>query len=674
MVVINSFLEKNLQIISKYNPELANKILNHADLQANYEINEAKSGDNILYKNSIAVDDEIDPIWAAVETCSGIQHNCKRSITFLCGIGLGYTLKEFTRRLKGNIILHEPDLDFLRIALECVDFSDELAKKTVIITNTEVEIQEAYNKLFFKGYNLNFVASKYYQSNEITKFNEIKKEVTNLHSIFEQNYNNLWLKNQAWTALLFNNIPRIADNQDFHVLKDSFKNKTAVIISAGPSLDKNIEELKHYRDKLVIFCVGVAFKAAVRHGIIPDFVMAIDNFKEIIDIPEVKDVNLILAATSYSELFEVSPRRFFNYYNKTMPVCKWIAGVMGIKDLNYYETAGTVSINCFYAAKLMGCDKIIFIGQDLAYTDNKCYSQGSAYAEFKVNQESQKELSGHEKFLNTNLIQVKGLNGLMLFTRPDYYLFILYFQKIAREYASQLKLINATEGGVYLEGFDHITLKEALENYTDEIIDVESCLSKFELTENELAIRKKRIIKEFNLVSQNDKELKNFIFSGVKEGFMPYYNPDLDKNYPHEQRKTKMIIEYKKYRREDLTSEENLFIQKLREKWASEKQPLKEKIEELFNNNPKRFSENLKILKDTYLKMRKLIDLNPFLKYSLFCQILNVDNLLVDFDNKDEELIEMSHSLNFLFLFFYTHWSIYNEEIENIVSKLEIKQ
>jgi len=139
-----------------------------------------------------------------------------------------------------------------------------------------------------------------------------------------------------------------------HVLKDKFKNKPAVILSAGPSLDKNIENLKPYRDKVVVFCVGVAFKTAVKHGIIPDFVAVIDNKKEIIDIPEIADVNLIASTNTFEGIFELKPKRFFNHHNKNTPACVWLAKVLGITNLDEYETAGTVAINCLYTAKLMG--------------------------------------------------------------------------------------------------------------------------------------------------------------------------------------------------------------------------------------------------------------------------------------------------------------------------------
>src|SRR3989339_1287385 len=126
---MQNLLEKNLKFISRYNAGLAEKIRNCNNFEANYEINPAKSGDNILYKNNIPVDDAIDPVWSALEAYSKLEFKSIRSITVLLGIGLGYTFKEFAKRYEGKIIIYEPNLEFLRIAFEFVDFSEELSKK-----------------------------------------------------------------------------------------------------------------------------------------------------------------------------------------------------------------------------------------------------------------------------------------------------------------------------------------------------------------------------------------------------------------------------------------------------------------------------------------------------------------------------------------------------------------
>jgi len=684
---MTNLLEKNLNYISKYNPELAEKIRNHNNLDANYEINPAKSGDSILYKNNIPVDDSMDPVWHALESYSKLEFKSIRSITVLLGIGLGYTFKEFAKRYEGKIVLHEPNLEFLRIAFEFVDFSEELSNKNIMVTHTHEDIKKAYKILFFKGYKFNFLPSNYYLLEDNSYLQEFTNKINNNHGLFEQNFNNLWKKNYFWTTLLFQDIPYVINNQDMHVLKNKFKNKPAVILSAGPSLDKNIENLKPYRDKVIVFCVGVAFKASVKHGIIPDFVAVIDNKKEIIDIPELSEVNLIASTNTFERIFELKPKRFFNHHNKNTPACVWLAKVLGITDLDEYETAGTVAINCLYAAKLMGCDKIILVGQDLAYTDNKCYSQDSAHAGFSVNESKEVEFEfdknedtrkAHKEFLSKDLLYVKGLNGENLLTRPDYYTFILYFEEIAEKYASEIKLINATEGGAYLKGYEHITLQEALEKNTGEEINVEEVLKDTQLTALDISKRNKKALKELKNMITNYNDAKKIIDFVFKKGIVPYLNFDFKAPFNYFKTNSVLNIQLKAIENSAyLSNEEKIILSEwINLKWGNLNPNFSENIWNSMHNlliqNPGKFSNSLKIMKDNYFKVKEILNLNPYYKMIFLTDLLDIDNEIKDFENNDENLIRLSYRMSMLYLDLYYYGPIYNETIiVKLIDKLE---
>jgi hypothetical protein len=89
-------------------------------------------------------------------------------------------------------------------------------------------------------------------------------------------------------------------------LKDYYKGKPAVIISAGPSLNKNIDLVEKNRDKFVVFCVSTALKAAVKHNIIPDFVCFIEYLPDssrFIDDEVAKQTNIILQKKIFVMIF-----------------------------------------------------------------------------------------------------------------------------------------------------------------------------------------------------------------------------------------------------------------------------------------------------------------------------------------------------------------------------------
>lgn len=482
-----NILEKNLQLLALKNPQLAENIKNHTQLRADYEINEAQSGDANIFRNGMPVHDNIDPIDEAIKVFKSLKIDTQRTINLVFGMGLGYLPKRFLMNSKGYVVVYEPDLDFLRITFELVDFSEELSSVRFFVVNNRDELFKTYEKIFFRDYELNFCFLDYYKYNYTQDLNRITNEVSDIHSIFGSNYKNLFQKSKDWNISVINNIGNLLNHVDLHKVKDSLKGKTAVIVSAGPSLDKNIELLRQKQDNVVIFAVGTAIKALINNGIKPDFGVVIEYYyttmAQIKDV-DLSDTYLILQAMAYKDLFNINAKGIFNYYANNENTTKFIGELWGL-DLTDYQNKGTVSITALFSAKMLGCDKIILLGQDLAYTDGRCYSKNSVYKNFMIEEDEDnqlrvkvdvektaKELNVPEnaikaqvRVLEENAVKVKGYHGDFVVTSSGYALFVKYFEEIAREFNEQLTLINATEGGAFIEGFEHIPFAEALSRH-----------------------------------------------------------------------------------------------------------------------------------------------------------------------------------------------------------------
>lgn len=692
----NTVLSKNLNILSRYNRDLAQNLSNIAELTGNFQMKEAKSGDSILFKDGRAFDDALDPVLNALERYNKLEFKSIKSITILYGLGLGYILKEFAKRYKGKIIVFEPNLEVLRISMELVDFSDELKNSNIRITSSYDEIKNAYLDLFFKDYELNIVPINYYETAELKETAEFKEQIERIHGTFQSNYRNLIEKAHNWTLCLFNNIPNAIKTQDLHTLKNIHKGKTAVIIAAGPSLDKNIQDLKPYRDKVIVFCVGTALKTAIKHGIIPDFVVTIETAlvtKHQLDVPEIQDTVIISATNSFKGIFELKPKGFLNYHSNKDAASKWLGDLLKL-PIDDYEAAGTVSITALYSAKFMGIDKIIFIGQDLAYTDNKCYSKDSHYGGYSVKGEndvsisdsdkvkedlklSETRLNSHMKNLGKNLFSIRAYNGDRVMSRSDLILFITYFEEIAKEHGSEITFVNSTEGGAYIKGFEHIPLKESLAKYTGEDISRETPLNLLKLDGKELKKRKNTVLNELKGIVRNYYELKEILDKTVNNNILPCLNPETIKKYEeftsfHEYRHE---LYHSKFLNNISYSEEEekaLYDDKQNEKNKEFALSAKKDIENLLEKNPEKFAQNLKIIKDNYFKMKSILDRNDFFKSLIIGTILVTDNAIKDFENNDANLIRLFHILNLrTFIDTFIKVKSYGKFIKNVVKELE---
>ena len=217
------------------------------------------------------------------------------------------------------------------------------------------------------------------------------------------------------TINTLSNIRKIISTPLVSSLKDIYKDKTALVASAGPSLAENIETIKKNREKFVLFAVGPSLKLLNKNGIEPDFLCiaeAMDTSAQIEDIC-LENINLIFEPFSNSYLWDLKTKNKFLYFSKDNFLDDWLANVLEI-NISNNKTIGTVSYLALSSAKTMGFKKIILCGQDLAFKDGKCYA-----------------------------------------------IFIKHFENFAKE-NSELELINSSAGGAQIDGFINLPLDKVL--------------------------------------------------------------------------------------------------------------------------------------------------------------------------------------------------------------------
>ena len=487
-----NIFENNLNLLSKNNPKLAEKIKKHTELTACFCLDESASGDPNLKKNDNFLHNHIDPEQEAIDLLQEVKNHSSACFNYIYGLGLGYVLKRFVKMLKGYVIVYEPDLDVLRLTLEMVDFTPELSNSKVYIFNDFDEIEAFYSKNFFWEIDISTTIQSCYKEHDIDNVKEFIRRLGYIHGIYDSNYRTYWQKHHNWVKSLISNINLFVKHNEVRVLKDKFKNKPAVIISAGPSLDKNIELIAKYQENFVIFCVSTALKSALKYGVKPDFICFLEYLpgsKNMIDEDQGKDSNIILQPITNKDIYYREAKNKFVFYADNDEVSKWAAKKFNILQKDYLNR-GTVSVNALASAKIMGCNPIILTGQDLAYTDSKCYADGSIFEDFKLidgkvsteNKEltlnktkSTKEvLEFRFEELTKQLYQVKGQNGEMLSAPGDYASFIKYFTEIANIYGNTVKLINATEGGAQIDGYENMKFINVVEKFAKDPI-VKDC-------------------------------------------------------------------------------------------------------------------------------------------------------------------------------------------------------
>ncbi len=437
--------------------------------------------------NLIGAEIEAKNIFSKVENSPLMMH-----IVF--GFGIGYLFQQFALKSKGLVLVYEPCLEILASTLEVADLSLELSKNNVYVFNDFEKFKSAYAGLRISGSEtvISFLPSyaKLFK-NELNFFaNEIQALMG--RSILNENY--FKTKLRPAVKLVCENISYLLDEPQLLNYKDIYKDKTAVVVSAGPSLDKNIETLKKYKKNVLIIAVSQATRTLMQNGITPDFVVCIEQFDS---SPQLEGVDtsssyLILEPYTHTSMHKMKFKGKISY-----PSCTSVANLIWANfakiDTEPYISSGTVSYTALYSTTFLGCKNIILVGQDLAFTDGKCYSTGTnrglVYKEnsqtgkveitiakgeedclkqalyansFASDEEKNKALSRYIENINAKLYYVDGIKGNKLPTTADYASFISQFEEFAQKYGNNLNLFNTSLEGAKIKGFEDVPLEELL--------------------------------------------------------------------------------------------------------------------------------------------------------------------------------------------------------------------
>ena len=505
-------LEKNLSLIDKMNKSLAGKIRNLGEIRNSYELKANLAGEYNLAINGMLVHSVNGAEAEAQKIFNQLGADSANKIHIIYGLGLGYMPDYYLEHGSGAVVVYEPDIELIRVVLEIVDFEKQLSAKNFFIASDMEELKIAF-ELFFRYKTTTDVSCiDYYKYNKKAEYMQFMNDYNTLHSIYSFNYRFHTTTAYKFLYMTYCGLLRRLFTPEIDNYKDIFKGKPAIIVSAGPSLAKNIETLKKAKGHALIFCIGAAYKALYENGITPDFVVLIEKLNTLhhYKFPNNKDVTMIIEPfTHYSALFEADFKRYIMSVSYETVSNHWFEKLKNKKPGDF-EAKGTVSYQALSAAKLMGCDPLILVGQDLAFVDGKCYAKGSPFEDLEcIKDEKTGEYKilpkDYEKFrdvycaaqkkyyseetldeiVNRNLEKllkgltlVDGQNGGKLPTQSGYAMFIKYFEEFASKNNGKNQLINASTGGANIKGFKNIPLKDAVMPYmTGETFDAESVLA-----------------------------------------------------------------------------------------------------------------------------------------------------------------------------------------------------
>ncbi|MBN1501702.1 MAG: motility associated factor glycosyltransferase family protein [Spirochaetes bacterium] len=413
----------------------------------------------------ISIHSAYNPVKEA-ERLAGSFHPGRSSLIIVTGIGLGFHIAELKKKFPGyRIIVLERDEYAADL---CRRINPESLKGIELIFQKEklLSLFEEEDISSFRGFRTLYFRTVY--SIEPDFYNDIISDIRKLISSKVSDLLTRFEFEELWAENILKNTVKIISNHRIIEFFGKYSGYPGVIISAGPSLRKNISSLKLIQDRAVLICVDTALPVVEKAGIKPHFVIALDAQKHTLNhfLPHMNsDIPLIADAVSYprvsdeykGKLIFSSTAKYYDssdgkYRRETTPFLDWLE--KHIPPIGDIQSGGSVATSAFDLILNLGCSSIILIGQDLAYTGREIHSSGTHH--------NDNWLPGTNRFSNLETINQKiitrrktryvdafGGNGTVI---SDFVLDM--YKNWFEDSTARIKIpvYNSTGGGAHIRG------------------------------------------------------------------------------------------------------------------------------------------------------------------------------------------------------------------------------
>ncbi len=397
-------------------------------------------------------------------------------VFYVFGFGLGYHVNVLLERVSSEAIVcvFEPDLLMLRTAMECRDLTAILESRRVMFF-TKPDKADLFTRLTPQTamVSLGTASVVHPPSRQVHPefYTQFETWVSEFAAFGRTSMNTLVLNGRCTAENIARNLGWYVASPSVSRLRDRHKGKPAVIVSAGPSLRKNKHLLKEASEHAVIVAVQTTLQPLLEMGVEPHFVTSLD-YHEICTrffekLPPTLRTELVAEPKAANAIFSMYPGPISILGND------YADGIISETkpDMERLPGGATVAHLAYYVAEHLGFDPIIFVGQDLGFSDGLCYAPGTSYEDVwrpELSRFCTVEMKQWEQIIRERFIlrRISDYEGRPMYTEERLF---TYLQQFERDFAhSKARIIDATEGGAAKRGATPMKLADALAEYCRE--------------------------------------------------------------------------------------------------------------------------------------------------------------------------------------------------------------
>lgn len=462
-----SLLQRNLRALVRSSPEAANAI-QHATPRPEVEVFQAADGAPSARVGSGGSRRLLAsahwPLTEALRLAESVDI-AESAVFIVSGLGVGHHVAALARRLNktGIVVVFEPDLGLLRALFERVDFAEVFGSGSVALVTdpddsaTISRLVDGVEGLVAMGVTLIEHppsragvgdAGKVFHRNFVDVVRAVRMTVTTT-----------LVQVKATLRNLTQNLDRYARSPGITELAGCCAGRPGIVVSAGPSLARNLHLLGKpgVREQFAIVAVQTVLKPMLDKGIRPHFVTALDHseisrrFYEGLTAADVEGITLVVDPKVNPAVLEAWPGRVRTQADRHLDL---LLGPSLTRAKGTMKPGATVAHLAYYLARFLGCDPVALIGQDLGFTDGQYYSSGAAIHNVwacELNRFHSLELLEWERILRMgrHLRRAMDVFDRPVFTDEQMSTYLVQFERdFKADVERGLRVVDATEGGV----------------------------------------------------------------------------------------------------------------------------------------------------------------------------------------------------------------------------------
>ena len=511
-----SIFLKNIEALKQRNPELASMIVNAS---MDFDFRNVVKSDNGFPVLRLENDDmkyyleDVHDPWKAANVYLERVHREHDGLVVFVGMGLGYgpLLIHRERPRIAQLVIIEPKKEIFLAALKTMDLSRLFLDRRVNFLVGDVDFK-VFSDLVYRNASLRDITIlrhiPSFKWSERT-YSDLANKIYEILNKFCASGSTIVQKGKNFIENIYNNLELLPKGYVVNALEGKFRDIPAIVIGAGPSLEKDLPLLKSIQNNAILISVDSALPVLLTNGITPHFVTTIDM--QLMDVEKVacafekKNPFSLVAALKCGYLMPrmLHVEKLFWAISADASTL-WLAEFLNVKK--FLPPAASVSHLALGFALLTDANPIILIGQDLCYPEDRGFdhAKGTVFHNKGI-------VKGRE------ILSVPGLQGSNVTTDRVMLTIKTQFEEIIHR--AQNEIINSTSYGAEIKGVKWMSLQEVVKKYIDKKNDIYLIINKkFNelpsknhnefITELKMQINKlKRVKKEIKSIRQISSQI-----------------------------------------------------------------------------------------------------------------------------------------------------------------------